>query len=66
MKPKPPKAFIPDVPKGYDMAYLVFQLAEGDAERADYIWDNWTFADCMEWVSFRQYESMVNERVMNG
>jgi hypothetical protein len=54
------------VPKEFDLDYLVFQLAEGDITREQQIWKGKTYEDCIRFVCFKQYEAMVNERVMNS
>jgi hypothetical protein len=66
MRPSKPKAYIPDVPKEYDLDYLVFQLTEGDITKDAIVWDTVTFEDCMRYVCFKQYEAHVNERIMKA
>jgi hypothetical protein len=65
LRPSKAKVTIPDVPKEYDLDYLVFQLTDGDVSKDAAVWDI-PFHDCIRYVSFKQYEAMVNERVMNS
>ena len=57
---------VPNVPKEYDLDYLVFQLAGGDVTKDAEVWDNTTYEDCIRYVCFKQYEAYVNEKLMSN
>lgn len=66
MTPSQPKVYIPDVPKDYDMDYMVFQLTDGDITKDAHVWDTATYEDCVRYICFKQYEAYINERIMKA
>jgi len=53
-----------ELPKGYEVDYMIFLVADGKLKHRKYIEEHYTFLDAIEWLQLRSYEGYVTKKIM--
>ena len=56
---------VDDVPEEYELDNLVYQVAQGIPEQIDYVWDEWTYYQCIEAQMMKRYDNYVQKTVID-
>ena len=55
---------VDDVPEEYELDNLVYQVAQGIPEQIDYVWNEWTYFQCIEAQMMKRYDNYVQDTVI--
>ena len=55
---------VDDVPDEYELDNLVYQVAQGIPEQIDYVWNRWTYSQCIEVQMMKRYDNYVQDTVI--
>ncbi len=52
------------ISKGYELEYLVYQLCKGDITKRNYILQNYSYTESIEWCMLHRYEIFVEQELL--
>lgn len=57
---------VQDIPSADELDHLVHQVADGVPSEINYVWDNFSYLDCIRELMMKRYDNYVQDTVMKA